>query len=377
MGGHCTLAGRALMVREILYDKKRVDEVARAHDVDVRTIKKWVKRVLEGVSLEDAPRSGRPRTVRTPEALQLTYDVIKKEKPCTNAQAIVHIAAASNGEVSFPERTFRHAKKELKIRSLSKGSKIYLKPEHLEKRVRYCDENMHKTKEDWGTHLFWDELRGEHLPEKRQLCVPGQVPDPAVKFKSKVSVMFGGAISTHGGKTKLYHCPFVPTATAETDMRLSRNKNDPEKLAAYEKAKEEAIDAIDMDVYIEEVLKKIILPYVKKHKGTVFVHDNAGCHGTRTKKGKPSKVMEFLKKHKVTTLALAPCSPDTNPIELVFNWMKNYVRGRLLRTKEDIVAAYEEAWEAFPMSLWEKFCGRLPKVLKQIKKDKGGNRNTV
>ena len=50
---------------------------------------------------------------------------------------------------------------------------------------------------------------------------------------------------------------------------------------------------------------------------------------------------------------------------------------RLLRTKEDIVAAYEEAWEAFPMSLWEKFCGRLPKVLKQIKKDKGSNRNTV
>ena len=53
----------------------------------------------------------------------------------------------------------------------------------------------------------------------------------------------------------------------------------------------------------------------------------------------PRTVRRFLKKHKVTTLALAPCSPDTNPIELVFAWMKNYVRGRLLRTKEDIVAA--------------------------------------
>jgi len=286
-------------------------------------------------------------------------------------------SAASQGEVDFKERTFRHAKKELDIRSLSKGAKIYLNEEHKKKRVTFSDENVHKTKEDWDKALFWDEVTGEHLPEKRQLCVPGQRPDPAIKFKNKLKVMFGGAISTIGGKTKLYHCPFVPTATAETDMRLLVNKNDPEKVAAYEKAKEEAVSTIDQDIYINEILKKIILPYVKKHKGTVFVHDNAGCHGTRTKKGKPSKVMEFLKKHKVNVLPLAPCSPDTNPIELVFCWMKNYVRGRLLRTKEDIVAAYEEAWEAFPMSLWEKWTGRLQGVLKQIKKDKGGNRNTV
>ena len=50
---------------------------------------------------------------------------------------------------------------------------------------------------------------------------------------------------------------------------------------------------------------------------------------------------------------------------------------QLLRTKEDIVQAYEEAWEAFPMSMFEKFVERLPEVLKQIKKDKGGNFNTV
>ena len=119
-----------------------------------------------------------------------------------------------------------------------------------------------------------------------------------------------------------------------------------------------------------------VLPFVKKNKGSVLVHDNAPCHGTRSKEGKPSKVTAWLKKNKVNVINLAPCSPDTNPIEKVFCWMKNYVRGRLLRTKEDIVAAYEEAWKAYPMEMFNKQVARLPKILKQIKKDKGSNLNT-
>jgi len=89
------------MVRSILYDKKAVGDVARQFDVRPRTAARWLKRVAEGESLEDAPRSGRPRTVRTPEALQLTYDVVRKKKPSTNAQAIVHIEAASDGKIQF------------------------------------------------------------------------------------------------------------------------------------------------------------------------------------------------------------------------------------------------------------------------------------
>ena len=97
---HCCVAGRALIVREVLYDHKAIKEVARKFDVHPKTVRRWVKRVAAGQSLEDGPRSGRPRTARTPEALKLTYDVVKKEKPCTNAQAIVKIQAASQGQVT-------------------------------------------------------------------------------------------------------------------------------------------------------------------------------------------------------------------------------------------------------------------------------------
>ena len=45
-----------------------------------------------------------------------------------------------------------------------------------------------------------------------------------------------------GGKTKLYHCPFKATTTPENDMRLQKNRADPKKRAAHEKAKEDMFD---------------------------------------------------------------------------------------------------------------------------------------
>ena len=131
----------------------------------------------------------------------------------------------------------------------------------------------------------------------------------------------------------------------------------------------------------DHVLADLILPYIKEHnkkcprgKQVVFVHDNAPCHG---KGSTSSKVSKWLKAKKVKVCPLAPCSPDTTPIELVFGCVKQVCKGKMMRTKEDIVREYEKAWEEFPMENWDKMIARLPGVLKQIKKDKGGNFNTV
>ena len=52
------------------------------------------------------------------------------------------------------------------------------------------------------------------------------------------------------------------------------------------------------------------------------------------------------------------------------------VRGKLLRTKEDIVAAFEEAWEAYPIEEYKIHVQQLPKTLRQIIEDEGSNFNT-
>ena len=64
------------------------------------------------------------------------------------------------------------------------------------------------------------------------------------------------------------------------------------------------------------------------------------------------------------------------PVELVIGCMKSANEGKLLRTKEEIVQAYEKAWADFPMEHWKKMIERLPRIMKQVKRDRGGNRNT-
>ena len=56
--------------------------------------------------------------------------------------------------------------------------------------------------------------------------------------------------------------------------------------------------------------------------------------------------------------------------------MKKFVKGKLFRTKDDIMAAFEEAWTAYPLEEFKKHVNNLPKVMQTIKEDEGGNANT-
>ena len=96
-------------------------------------------------------------------------------------------------------------------------------------------------------HLIVDEFLGKNVPHKVQQCVPGQEPDPKPQWKNEVQVMFFGGISIIGGKTPLYHFPFKPKTTPENDMRLKKNRDDPKKKAAHQKAQEEMFDTLKED----------------------------------------------------------------------------------------------------------------------------------
>ena len=61
---------------------------------------------------------------------------------------------------------------------------------------------------------------------------------------------------------------------------------------------------------------------------------------------------------------------------MVIGCVKEACKGLLLRTKEEIVAAYEKAWNDFPMEHYGRMVARLPKVMAQVIKEKGGNRHT-
>jgi len=134
-------------------------------------------------------------------------------------------------------------------------------------RVQHYENNKHKTAEDWGMHIIFDEFLGKNVPGEGSAVRARTGARPhATMEEREVQVMFVGGISMTGGKTPLYHCPFKATTTPENDMRLKKNRDDPKKTAAHKKAQEEKFDTLNEDRYIEHVLEKIVLPYIKKHQ---------------------------------------------------------------------------------------------------------------
>ena len=75
------------------------------------------------------------------------------------------------------------------------------------------------------------------------------------------------------------------------------------------------------------------------------MQDNAPPH-------KAARTMEELEERQITPILWPPYSPDLNPIEAVWNWMKNYIQfhfpdlgaGRQ-RSQDELRLIVEKAWD--------------------------------
>jgi transposase len=87
-----------------------------------------------------------------------------------------------------------------------------------------------------------------------------------------------------------------------------------------------------MNKHLEEISKA-----VSPGAHAVLVHDGAGWHGSQ---GLTVPV-------NITTITLPPYSPELNPVENVWKYLrKNKLANRLYETYADIVEACCEAWNA-------------------------------
>jgi len=88
-----------------------------------------------------------------------------------------------------------------------------------------------------------------------------------------------------------------------------------------------------MNKHLEEISKA-----VSPGAHAVLVHDGAAWHGSKG----------LTVPANITTITLPPYSPELNPAENVWEYLrKNKLANRLYETYEDIVEACCEAWNAF------------------------------
>ena len=100
----------------------------------------------------------------------------------------------------------------------------------------------------------------------------------------------------------------------------------------------------------------------------IFMQDSAPAHSARG-------TIDELRQRNIQCLNWPAYSPDLNPIEMVWNWMKDWIQDRYddeLRTYDALRKAIQEAWEAVPESFLQEKIEEMPERCKAVERAQGG-----
>jgi len=91
-----------------------------------------------------------------------------------------------------------------------------------------------------------------------------------------------------------------------------------------------------------EILEEKIVPLMKTNKNYIYQQDNAPYHVSY-------KMGSFFSKNKIELMYWPPNSPDINPIENIWNLIKNTVRKKYYNSKKEMIDEITKILLNFPI----------------------------
>lgn len=300
-----------------------------------RTVNHYKKKLKEHGTLDDLPRSGPPSKITS--TLRRRLGQVKRHVPRASAHTLAkRVSEISGSPVSTS--TIRRALHQSgyhwrlpgrkKLTSSQKAARVAFAEEHLAddwKQTWAFDEsyfNLHRT-----SNRYWVSVTTEESVQRSKLT----------NAQEKISVGICFAINPRG-KSAL--C-FLPKNWSGPDL---------------------------VDLFTEELLPSIRWPRGPT-KAQRFIIDNDGRHQMPVWK-------EFVVSRRLHPLSPWPSnSPDLNPIENIFGWMKRFVENEGPTSEATLKEAVNKAFEAIPDDHLAHLMDSIPKRLELTIKRKGARIN--
>lgn len=305
--------------------------IARHCKISRPTARRYLENLRRGESLADKPRSGRPRKVTSTFKRQLGQ--IKSQNPDESAKFYAEYISNLNG-TPISATSVRRALHELgyswrlkprrELTAAQRGNRVAFAREHLD--------------DSWDRVWFFDESYFNLYRNGNQYWVRAKT-DEAMSLpklttnEEKVSVGIAVAIS-RGRKSAL---AFLPKAWKAENL----------------------VEVFETMIYPSLIWSDEIGQEIE------LVMDNDGRYFSQD-------WITYAEENDLRTIRPWPAnSPDFNPIENVFAWLKREVQHRCLRSEGALKAAIRDAWDHLAVEITERLVESMSRRLVEAIRNKG------
>lgn len=320
--------------------------VAVQLDMTRAAVRRVFQRYEETGSFHRRPGTGRKRFTTARDDRFIVSTILRNRH--LNAVQVQQQLREVRGVV-ISQWTVRRRLKENNLTSRVPAIGQKLTPAHRQARLRFARDHLNWTLEQWGSVLFSDETRICLYGSDRRRKVyrrPGErFAECCIEERSAYgggSCMIWGAISMG----------------ARTDPVFIRRGNRLHERGGLTGAR-----------YIEEILAMHVVPYVDYIGDEfIFMHDNARPHTARI-------VQDYITEVGFRVMEWPACSPDLNPIEHLWDELKQRIRARLHTPNSipELIVAVEEEWLNIPQETIANLIRSMPNRMRDVINARGGH----
>jgi len=361
--------------------------------------------VIRDEWLQDAPRSGRPTKI-TPEVTQklvakVRLDRFGREMTCADLAGFL-----STGGIDISASTIHKILKKIGFRKTKPTRKPGLTKKMKKERLEWCRAHENWTLEDWKK-VIWTDETAVVLGYRRGGYRVWRTKDEAFtkscireRWKGYSEFMFWGSF-TYDRKGP-YHC-WLPEKKdekkkAEKEIAKLNEELEPMMKENWElqngmrrlelrnlpgpkpkwrwttkngKLTRKGTGGIDWWRYQQTILLPKLLPFAKEcskdRSGTLVMEDLAPAHAHHYQQ-------HVYDLHKVQKLLWCPNSPDLNPIEPCWFWMKRETTKKgAPKSRAEAIRAWERCWRSLTQEKIQAWIKRVMIHIKEIIRLDGGN----